>query len=91
MRVGQDVEDGGGEHRGCRFAGCGDHAEGFLRHAVDCLFVLGGVGVEDLVEDGAGVGGLGDGACAAEFVFGGGVAGEDFGDLDADELGCEGG
>ncbi len=91
MRVGQDVEDGGGEHRGCRFAGCGDHAEGFLRHAVDCLFVLGGVGVEDLVEDGVGVGGLGDGACAAEFVFGGGVAGEDFGDLDADELGCEGG
>lgn len=90
MRIGQHVEDCCGQHRGRGFTGCRDHAESFLGHAIYRLFMFGGVGIEDLMEDGLGIDGL-FALTDAELVFGGRVAGENFGDLDADELasGCD--
>ena len=79
------MEDRCGKHGGRGFTGCRDHAESFLGHAIDCLFMFGGVGIEDLVKDGPGVSGL-FAVTNAEFVFGRRVARENFGDLEADEL-----
>ena len=47
--------------------------------------MFGDIGIKDLVEDRPGVSGLSD-VIDAELVFGRRVAGESFGDLDADEL-----
>ena len=52
------MENRRGQHTRRRFTGCRDDAESFLCHIIDCLFVFGKAGIEDLVEDGLGVRGL---------------------------------
>ena len=85
MRIEQYVEDYRGQHGGCGFTSCRDHAKSFLGHAIYSLFMFGDVGIKDLVEDGPAVSGL-LAVANAELVFGDRVAVENFGDLETDEL-----
>ena len=85
MRIGQYVEYYGGQHGGCGFTGCRDHAESFLGHAIYGLFIFRDVGIKNLVEDGPAISGL-LAVANAKLVFGGRVAVEDFGNLETDEL-----
>lgn len=88
MRIGQYVEDYCGQHEGCGFTGCRDHAESFLGHAIYSLFMFGTFGIKNLVEDGPAISGL-FAVANAKLVFGGRVAVENSGKLETGELAGE--
>ena len=77
-----------GQHEGCGFTGCRDHAESFLGHAIYSPFILRTFGIKSLVEDRPAISGL-FAVANAKLVFGGRVAVENFGNLETDELASE--